>query len=112
MRAKSYLKPAARQQVARPQQPVPLKVHDSPVRAKLGYKEVRELDELPGKIKVLEEEQASITHQLGSPDIYRDFPENAKVLQERFGLIEKELMNYLARWEELEAKRASKGPKI
>ncbi|SFO13209.1 ATP-binding cassette, subfamily F, uup [Nitrosospira briensis] len=112
VRAKSYLTSAARQQVAKPQQTTPIKAPDSPVRAKLGYKEVRELDELPGKIKVLEEEQAAITHQLGSPDIYRDFPENAKVLQERFGLIEQELMDYLARWEELEIKRASTGQKI
>jgi ATP-binding cassette subfamily F protein uup len=112
VRAKSYLKPAARQQAAKPQQSAPLKVQDSSVRAKLGYKEIRELDELPGKIKVLEEEQAAITRQLGSPDIYRDFPENARVLQERFGFIEKELMDYLARWEELEAKRASTGQKI
>jgi ATP-binding cassette subfamily F protein uup len=113
VRAKSYLKPAPRQQAIKPQQqPLLLKTQTPSVHTKLNYKEVRELDELPGKIKVLEEEQASISAQLGSPDIYLDHPEKARVLQGRFTVIERELMDHLARWEELEAKQSVTRQKI
>ena len=113
VRAKNYLKPAPRQQAIKPQQqPLPLKTQTPSVHTKLNYKEVRELDELPGKIKVLEEEQAAISVQLGSPDIYLDHPEKARVLQGRFTVIERELMDHLARWEELEAKQSVTRQKI
>ncbi|HEY6043647.1 MAG TPA: ATP-binding cassette domain-containing protein, partial [Nitrosospira sp.] len=92
---------------------IPLdKLREPPVRAKLGYKETRELDELPEKIDVLEREQADITRRLSLPDIYRDNPDQARILQERYAALEGELMDYLARWEELEAKRAAGGQKV
>ncbi|SOD40342.1 ATP-binding cassette domain-containing protein [Nitrosovibrio sp. Nv4] len=112
VRAKDHVKMPAKQPAPKPQQPMPGKTHESPVRAKLGYKETRELEELPGKIEVLEGEQAAITRQLCLPDIYRDDPEKTRVLQERAAFIESELMNYLARWEELETKRSTSGQKI
>ena len=74
------------------------------LRVKLAYRETRELDELPGKIEALEREQADIRDQLCSPDIYRDCPEKARALQQRLTALDEELMNHLARWEELEAK--------
>lgn len=74
------------------------------VRLKLGYSEVRELEELPGRIGLLEREQAEITRQLCSPEIYRDRPDEARRLQERSSAIEEELMDRLLRWEELEEK--------
>jgi ATP-binding cassette subfamily F protein uup len=74
------------------------------VRPKLGYSEVRELEELPGRIGLLEREQAEITRQLCSPEIYRDRPDEARRLQERSSAIEEELMDRLLRWEELEEK--------
>jgi ATP-binding cassette subfamily F protein uup len=86
--------------------------HEPPIRARLGYKETRELDELPEKIDVLEREQADITRELNSADIYRDNPEQARILQERYVVLEGELMDYLTRWEELEAKRAAGGQKV
>jgi ATP-binding cassette subfamily F protein uup len=73
-------------------------------RLKLGYNEARELEELPGRIELLEREQAEITRQLCSPEIYRDRPNEARTLQERSSAIEEELMDRLLRWEELEAK--------
>jgi ATP-binding cassette subfamily F protein uup len=92
---------------------IPLdKPREPSVRAKLGYKETRELDELPEKIDVLEREQADITCRLSSPDIYRHNPEQARILQERYAVLEGELMDYLTRWEELEAKRAAGGQKV
>ena len=70
----------------------------------MGYSETRELEELPGRIELLEREQAEITQQLCSPEIYCDRPDEARTLQERSFAIEEELMGRLLRWEELEAK--------
>ena len=75
---------------------------------KLSYQETRELEALPGKIDTLEQEQANITLRLNEPTIYRDCPDEAKALQTRFAMIEKELTDCLARWEELESKFATK----
>lgn len=102
-----------KQTAAKPPLEVPLeKTHESIPRTTLGYKETRELDALPAKIEVLEREQADITCRLSSPDIYRDNPEQARILQERYAALEGELMDYLARWEELEAKRAAGRQKV
>lgn len=73
-------------------------------RVKLSYKETRELEVLPQKISLLEEEQARITRELADPVLYRDAPERVRALQERYSAVEDELMRYLARWEELETR--------
>ncbi len=75
---------------------------------KLSYQEMRELQALPDKIDALEQEQTEITLRLNGPTIYRDDPDEAKALQARFTVIEKELGVYLARWEELESKSATR----
>lgn len=78
-----------------------------PRPVKLGYKETRELEELPVKIEILEKEQAGISLQLSSPAIYEGNPMNARVLQERLAALDQELMQHLDRWEELEKKQAA-----
>ncbi|MDB5902247.1 MAG: transporter, ATP-binding protein [Betaproteobacteria bacterium] len=85
---------------------------DKPKTAKLSFKESRELESLPVTIDALEQEQAGITEQLGNTDIYRDDPDKAKALQQRYAAIEKALTESLARWEALEAKQKaiSAGP--
>lgn len=75
---------------------------------KLSYQEMRELDALPDRIDALEQEQTEITLRLNGPTIYRDYPDEAKALQARFTVIEKELGVCLARWEELESKSATR----
>ncbi len=75
---------------------------------KLSYQETRELEALHGKIDILEQEQANITLRLNEPTIYRDHPNETKVLQTRFAMIERELTDCLARWEELESKATTK----
>lgn len=75
---------------------------------KLNYQEMRELEALPGKIDILEKEQANITLRLNESTVYRDCPDKAKALQARFATIEKELTDCFARWEELESKSATK----
>ena len=114
VRAKGYRKAAEKEQAAKSQQTAPFKareVRESPTRIKLDYKEIRELDELPQKIELLEQEQAAITRQLGTADFYLNQPEKARALHERFVGIEEELMSCLARWEELDAKRQINGQK-
>ncbi|HBV21174.1 MAG TPA: ATP-binding cassette domain-containing protein [Nitrosomonas sp.] len=71
---------------------------------KLSYQETRELIALPDKIETLEHEQAHIAQCLNVADIYQNNPDEAKALQKRFSVIEKELTDCLARWEELESK--------
>lgn len=113
IRAKSFLKTEEKPRVAKQQAPVSTeKMREPAARVKLGYNETRELDELPSKIEILEREQADITRQLCSPTIYRDCPDEAGFLQNRVAIIEIELMNYLARWEELEAKCSAARQKI
>jgi ATP-binding cassette subfamily F protein uup len=111
VRARNFQKGAVKQPASKPSQPVPLKAQGSTPSVKLGYKEARELEELPGNIELLEKEQAQVTQQLCLPDIYRDSPEKAAALQRRFAAIEEELAHCLDRWEELEAKSSAAGQK-
>jgi ATP-binding cassette subfamily F protein uup len=70
-------------------------------RRKLGFKEQRELDALPGLIASLEQEQKSIQAELASGAVYRDDPGRAQQLALRGERIEEELMAALERWEVL-----------
>jgi len=113
VRAQSFLKTSAKPQATRPRPPVSLdKMSVSASCVKLGYNEARELSELPAKIEILEQEQGDISRKLCSSTIYSDCPDEARALQERFAILEQELMKYLTRWEELEAKRSMAGQKI
>ena len=76
----------------------------APGKVKLGYKEARELAELPARLEALEGEQAEIAATLADPALYRDRPHGVKELQLRHAAIEAELAQLLARWEKLEAK--------
>ena len=78
----------------------------APGKAKLSYKEGRELAELPARVHALEQEQGEITVRLGDLALYRDQPERVRQLQARFAEIEAQLMQALSRWEELEAKQS------
>ena len=105
VRAKNLLKPTG-EKGARPRK------KDSVVRAskpisqfKLSQNEVNELKALPGKIEILEQEQASITCKLSDTATYHDSPDKIVKLQIRFASIEKETMNYLTRWDELETRK-------
>ena len=105
VRAKNLLKPTG-EKGTRPRKT------DSIVKAskqisqfKLSHNELNELKGLPGKIEILQQEQASITCKLSDTQIYHDSPDKLVKLQIRFASIEKETMNYLTRWDELETKK-------
>jgi ATP-binding cassette subfamily F protein uup len=68
---------------------------------KLGYKEQRELDALPGRIDALEAEQKALAEQLADPQLYVREPQRATQMHERVAQIEEALMAALERWEAL-----------
>src|SRR6266581_3202031 len=78
-------------------------------KGKLGYKEERERLGLPARLEALEREQAEIVGRLADPALYRDRPGEVKPLQVRHAAIEKELTQFLARWEELEVRKRGSG---
>jgi len=73
-------------------------------KAKLSYKEQRELEELPLLIASLEDEQSAITQQLNAPDFYKTNPADAKRINARFEEIDQLLIEALEKWELIEAR--------
>jgi len=72
-------------------------------KAKLSYKEARELEALPREIEALEAEQLGLTAKMHAPEYYRQPPEVLRADQQRIGEIEALLHRKLERWEALEA---------
>ena len=70
-------------------------------RRKLGYKEQRELEALPGRIDTLEQEQKAIQAELADGTLYASDPGRAQQLAMRNEAIEQELMEALERWDAL-----------
>lgn len=69
---------------------------------KLSYKEQRELDELPKLITQYEAEQASISSQLASPDLYKNSSaDDIKKLNDRFAELDDLLLVALEKWEQI-----------
>lgn len=96
---RSPLKPAAK--------PVSDRKSGANGEVKLTYLEKRELEALPEKIDALEREQALIGQRLSDPVIYRNNPDEAKVLQARAAALETELSAHFSRWEALESKQSA-----
>jgi len=93
-RAAAPAAPVAKPAAASPTKPVP-------AARKLGYKEQRELDQLPARIDALEVEQKQLGELLADPALYSREPQRVAELQARFAQIESELMTALERWEAL-----------
>ena len=74
---------------------------ETPTKKKLSYKDQRELDQLPGHIAALEEEQKSIQETLADGSLYSSDGARAAALHVREGEIETALMNALERWSQL-----------
>jgi ABC transport system ATP-binding/permease protein len=71
---------------------------------KLGFKEQRELDELPARIEALEAEQRQITEQLSDPTLYAAGPARAAALNARYAELDGLLLAGMERWEALSAR--------
>jgi len=81
------------------------KVIEKNRKAKLSFKEERELENLPGEIEKLEQELADLQQGLLDPALYKDTPLKAREMQARIEAIEALLLEKLERWEALETKR-------
>ena len=78
-------------------------------KARLGYKEQRELDSLPRQIESLETEQAALLARMSSAQYHGSSPETLRADSARAGEIEQEMARKFARWEELEELRLRSG---
>jgi ATP-binding cassette subfamily F protein uup len=72
---------------------------------KLSFKEERELEALPERIRELEGEQEKLHLTLADPEFYRNAGAEVAKLNARLTAIEKELAEAYCRWEELETIR-------
>ena len=70
---------------------------------KLGYKEQRELEMLPGLIEKLETEQTELVNKIGAPGFYQQESSVVTATQARLSALEEELQKAYVRWEELDA---------
>ena len=93
--------PAPAPALATPTPPAPVVARP---KAKLSYKEQRELDELPAKLEALESEQKTLEAEMATPAFYTQAKQVVADKQARFGLIEEQLMAMLERWEALSQK--------
>jgi len=73
---------------------------------KLGFREQRELEALPGNIAGLETEQAELTRRIEDPALHTGNNDEAHGIASRLAAIETELTALLERWEDLESRKA------
>ena len=73
-------------------------------KAKLSYKETRELESLPKEIEALEAEQQALAAKMHAPEYYRQPADALRADQQRGAEIETLLHQKLERWEALESK--------
>ncbi len=72
-------------------------------RRRAGFKEKRELEELPRAIELLEAEKQSLFALMASPSFYSTPGEEISRMKERLAAIEAKIHQAYARWVELEA---------
>lgn len=70
---------------------------------KLSFKDQRELEQLPERIEQLENRQAELAAQIGSPAFYKQSPDAVAATLEHLKVTEAELALAYQRWDELDA---------
>jgi ATP-binding cassette subfamily F protein uup len=75
----------------------------APARRKLGYREQRELDALPGRIETLEGDIGRLQARMADPELYRTDGDAVASLREELARAEADLERCFARWVELES---------
>lgn len=73
---------------------------------KMSFKELRELESLPGQIELFESEQAQLAQQLADPNTYRAEPALVRQVQQRQQALDAMLETAMMRWDVLEQKKA------
>jgi ATP-binding cassette subfamily F protein uup len=91
----------------RREKPAPPRPETTDARApmpkkKLGYKEQRELDALPGLIETLEREQRELEGRTSQPEFYRQDKNAIAETLTRLATLRTQLEAAYARWQELE----------
>jgi len=76
-------------------------------KRRLSYKELRELESLPGKIEALEAEQAKLQTRMGEGDFYRQPSHMITAGIERLETVKKDLEECYARWQALESRAST-----
>jgi len=76
---------------------------------KLTFKETRELEDLPGRIEAMEQEQKQIYEKMADESFYRDGGSEVARAGARLTELEQQLENAYGRWEELETVREEYG---
>ena len=77
----------------------------APARARLGFREQRELEQLPQRIEALETALAAVHLEMAAPGFYRQAGDAIAAGQARVAAMQEELDAAYARWEALEARR-------
>jgi ATP-binding cassette subfamily F protein uup len=77
-----------------------------PAARKLSYNEQRELQALPKKIEALEIEQAELHAKVNGSSFYKDGTEGIAQTLARLAAVGQELLEALARWDELDSRQA------
>jgi ATP-binding cassette subfamily F protein uup len=80
-----------------------------PQKAKLSFKELRELESLPAQIEALEREQHELTARMASADYHKQGAERIKADRQRAEEIERSLETSFERWSALEEKAKAAG---
>jgi ATP-binding cassette subfamily F protein uup len=78
-------------------------------KARLGYKDQRELELLPKEIEALESEQAAVLGRMSSADYHLTGAEAMRADSARVAAIEQEMARKFARWEQLDQQRLKSG---
>ncbi|MFI4852690.1 MAG: ATP-binding cassette domain-containing protein [Gimesia chilikensis] len=73
-------------------------------KAKLSYKEERELEQIPQQIEALEQEQTELQSAMSDPDFFKQSSDLITDASNRLQTIQSELERLLKRWEELESR--------
>lgn len=74
---------------------------------KLNSKEKKELEALPEKIELLEEQLSALHAQLADPNLYKNSPQSVPEIEAQAQGLEKEIAHAMARWEALLARPAA-----
>ena len=92
--------PAATDGGTRGTSPAPAK--QAPLRRKLGFKEARELEQLPARIEALEAQQAAMTAEMGDPAFFQRDGAAIAAHGEALARVQAELEEAYRRWGELD----------
>ena len=100
-RAAAQAQPAA---AAPAPTPPPAAAAAAKPRAKLSYKEQRELDELPGRISALEQQQAELAALMAGSELYTQGAARIAEVTQQHAALDEILLALMERWEALSSR--------